>query len=99
MHYPWTTPAQQEPLTKITPFGSATYTFPNTPSAGDAAGVCFMYGVVPDHTPISLTMRHDDHMELWCVANNGNWAPAPDRHFRQTGRLQLAETAHLRLQV
>jgi hypothetical protein len=83
MHYPWTHPAvpamggkpaipeEHHSLAKIPQIGPVVYPSPTAPSAGDAAGVGFMYGIVPDRTPIAALRRHDEHMELWVVAADG----------------------------
>ena len=101
MHYAWSTAASQQPLSKITPFGPAVWPNPNQPSAGDAEGVRFMYGIVPDRTPIAALRRHDEHMELWVVGGDGvvrgawfdgmwrTWYQLPERTFPQRGRLAV----------
>jgi hypothetical protein len=71
MHYAWSTPANATDLTKISPIPPAVYSAPTTPSAGDLAGVCFMYGIVPALTPIACLRRTEDTMEVWCVGADG----------------------------
>lgn len=70
MHYPVDTGPARGMMTKIHPDpivpGSAT-----VPSAGDVGGVKFMYGIVPDRTPIAALSRNDDHIELWVVDEFG----------------------------
>jgi Astacin (Peptidase family M12A) len=70
MHYEWSTATSQQPLTKITPFGPAVRPALTQPSAGDASGVRYMYGIVPNRTPIAALRRNSNHMELWVVGDD-----------------------------
>ena len=67
------------PLTKIHPDPTLppVYANTNSPSAGDLAGVQFMYGIVPERTPIAAITKGDDHMELWVVDDTGAVRGAP----------------------
>jgi Astacin (Peptidase family M12A) len=107
MHYEWSWPpdpktgdlGQQKELTKITPLGPVKYPWPLIPSPGDAAGVCFMYGIVQDNTPIVAHSRDSDHMEVWVVGDDGvirgawfdgkwnTWYQLFGRNFPQRGHL------------
>ena len=101
MHYAWSTSTSQRPLTKITPLPPPVWPNPSQPSAGDAEGVNFMYGIVPDRTPIAALRRHAEHMELWVVGGDGvirgawwngawrTWYQLPERTFPQRGHLAV----------
>jgi hypothetical protein len=101
MHYRWSTPAAAADLTKISPVPPAVYAAPNMPSAGDLAGVCFMYGIVPDRTPIASLRRTDETMEIWCVGPDGmvrgawfdgewhSWYQLPGRTFPLRSHLSV----------
>jgi Astacin (Peptidase family M12A) len=80
MHYSVNVGATDRlPLTKIHPDPTLppVYATATSPSAGDLAAVQFMYGVVPDRTPIAALTKNDDHMELWVVDENGAVRGAP----------------------
>jgi Astacin (Peptidase family M12A) len=80
MHYTMNVnAADRRPLTKIHPDPATppVYATATSPSAGDLAAVQFMYGIVPDRSPIAALTRNDDHMELWVVDQNGVVRAAP----------------------
>jgi hypothetical protein len=71
--------ADRRALTRIHPDPALPpeYATATSPSAGDLAAVQFMYGIVPDRSPIAALTRGDDHMELWVVDENGVVRGAP----------------------
>ena len=100
MHYEWSTATNQKPITKITPFPPATYPTPPPidPSIGDAEGVKFMYGIVPERTPITSLRRGDD-MEIWLVGADGivrgAWFDGMWRHWYQLFDRTFPTLGHL----
>ena len=94
MHYPCDTGSVRGMMTKIHP-DPVTPGAAVGPSNGDAQTVQFMYGIVPERSPIAAHRRYADHMELWVVDEfgamrgaswNGDWNTwyvLPDATFPQ----------------
>jgi hypothetical protein len=109
MHYPWSMPptpgnptGTQQPITKISPLPPNPplgWPNPNVPSMGDAQGVQFMYGIVPDHTPVAALRRTDWHMELWVVGADevvrGAWFDGMWRTWYQLHERAFPQRGHL----
>jgi Astacin (Peptidase family M12A) len=99
MHYPWSTNVSLEPISKIPPIPPPTWPDPQKPSDGDAEGVRFMYGIVPDHTPIAALRRADWHMELWVVGGDevvrGAWFDGMWRTWYQLHERTFPQRGHL----
>jgi hypothetical protein len=101
MHYEWSTPGQRRSLSKISPDPPVVWPNPQQPSTGDAAGIQFMYGIVPASTPIAALSRNSNHMELWAIGEDGivkaawfdgvwrTWYQLEERTFPQRGNLAV----------
>jgi hypothetical protein len=100
MHYPWNVGGStSQPISKIPSGPPNAWPAPTAPSGGDAEGVCFMYGIVPDRTPIAALGRGGDHMELWVVAGDGTvrgaWFDGMWRHWYQLFGPTFPQRGHL----
>ncbi len=80
MHYLVNTAAaDRQPLSKIHPDPALppVYAAAVGNSPGDRNAVRFMYGIVPERSPIAALSKGSDHMELWVVDENGVVRGAP----------------------